>query len=86
MEQEVLFILLDNFPDWEGAYIAPILNFGIWSGSESNYMVKTAAITKEPVMSCGGFKVLPDYSINNIPADYAGVVLIGGISWFNPEV
>ena len=33
----------------------------------------------------GGFKVLPDYSVDDIPADYAGVVLIGGMSWFTPE-
>lgn len=33
----------------------------------------------------GGFKVLPDYGMNDIPADYAGIVLIGGMSWFTPE-
>ena len=27
---------------------------------------------------------MPDYGINDIPADYAGVVLIGGMSWFTP--
>ena len=54
-------------------------------GSESQYVVKTVAPTREPVLSMGGFKVLPDYSIDNIPADYAGVVLIGGMSWFTPE-
>lgn len=85
MKQEILFILLDSFADWEGAYIAPILNFGCEPGTESKYVVKTVSLTKETVMSCGGFKVLPDYSINDIPADYAGVVLIGGTSWFNPE-
>lgn len=85
MKQEILFVLLNNFADWEGAYIAPSLNFVSEPGCESKYAVKTVSITREPVMSCGGFKVLPDYSINDIPADYAGVVLIGGTSWFNPE-
>ena len=28
MKQEILFVLLDHFADWEGAYIAPNLNWG----------------------------------------------------------
>lgn len=85
MKKEILFIILNDFADWEGAYIAPNLNAGVEPGSESKYVVKTVAITKEPVVSIGGFKVLPDYGINDIPADYAGVVLIGGMSWLSPE-
>ncbi|GFZ39553.1 hypothetical protein BANORC5_15880 [Bacteroides nordii] len=84
MKQEILFVLLDHFADWEGAYIAPNLNWGVEPGSESRYVVKTVSVTKGFVVSCGGFKVLPDYTINDIPADYAGVVLIGGMSWFTP--
>ena len=85
MKKEILFVLLNNFADWEGAYIAPNLTLGVEPGSESKYVVKTVAVTKDPVVSCGGFKVLPDYGIDNIPTDYAGIVLIGGMSWFTPE-
>lgn len=85
MKKEILFVLLNEFADWEGAYIAPNLNSGVEPGSPSKYVVKTVAVTKEPVVSIGGFKVLPDYAITDIPADYAGLVLIGGMSWFKPE-
>lgn len=85
MKKEILFVLLNNFADWEGAYVAPSLNYGVEPGSESKYVVKTVSITKDPVVSCGGFKVLPDYGINDIPAEYAGIVLIGGMSWLTPE-
>ena len=85
MKKEILFILLNDFADWEGAYIAPNLNCGVEPGSPSKYVVKTVAVTKEPVVSIGGFKVLPDYAIADIPADYAGLVLIGGMSWFTPQ-
>jgi putative intracellular protease/amidase len=85
MKQEILFVLLKDFADWEGAYIAPYLNYGCGPDIESKYVVKTVSVTNDPVISCGGFKVLPDYSINDIPADYAGIVLIGGMSWFTPE-
>lgn len=85
MKKEILFLLLNDYADWEGAYIAPSLNYGSEPGSETKYVVKTVALTKEPVVSCGGFTVLPDYSIHEIPADYAGIVLIGGMRWFTPE-
>lgn len=85
MKKEILFVLLNGFADWEGAYIAPNLNLGVEPGSESSYVVKTASIAKEPVVSCGGFKVLPDYGIKDIPCDYAGIVLIGGMRWLMPE-
>ena len=45
MKQEILFVLLDNFADWEGAYIAPNLNWGVEPGSESKYVVKTVSVT-----------------------------------------
>ncbi|MEG2791331.1 MAG: type 1 glutamine amidotransferase family protein [Odoribacter sp.] len=85
MEKEILFVLLNDFADWEGAYIAPSLNYGLDPESKRKYVVKTVSVTKEPVISCGGFKVLPDYDINDIPTDCAGIVLIGGMQWFSPE-
>lgn len=85
MKKEILFVLLNDFADWEGAYIAPSLNCGVEPGSESKYVVKTVSATKDPIVSMGGFKVLPDYCIDDIPADYAGLVLIGGTRWFTPE-
>ena len=60
MKKEILFVLLKYFADWEGAYIDPNLNIGVEPGSESKYIVKTVSVRKEPVVSIGGFKVLPD--------------------------
>jgi putative intracellular protease/amidase len=85
MKKEILFVLLNDFADCEGAYIAPNLHYGVEPGSPSKYVVKTVSVTKYPVVSMGGFKVIPDYDINDIPADYAGIVLIGGMSWFIPK-
>ena len=64
MKKEILFVLLKDFADWEGAYIAPNLNAGVEPGSESKYIVKTVSVRKEPVVSIVGFKVLPDYGIH----------------------
>lgn len=84
-KKEVIFVLLNEFADWEGAYISTCLNIGVKPGSPIKYTVKTMSITKDPIMSIGGFKVVPDYDLNDMPEDHAGLVLIGGMHWFSPE-
>ena len=49
--KEVIFVLLNEFADWEGAFIAACLNQGVMPGSPVPYKVKTLSITKEPVSS-----------------------------------
>ncbi len=83
--KEIIFVLLNEFADWEGAFIATCLNLGVKPGSPISYKVKYLSVTKEPLTSLGGLRVLPDYSLEDLPEDYAGLVLIGGTRWFSPE-
>ena len=48
------------------------------------YVNKVVAPTLEPVKSIGGFRVIPDYSFDTMPEDYAALVLIGGFGWTAP--
>ena len=84
-KKEVIFVLLNNFADWEGAYISTCLNMGVKPGCSIKYKVKTLSLSKDPISSIGGFRVLPDYDINDLPNHYAGLILIGGMNWFLPE-
>lgn len=84
-KKEVIFILLNEFADWEGAYVSTCLNLGVKPGRPIKYAVKTLSLNKEPITSIGGFKVLPDYAVNDLPDDFAGLILIGGMNWFSPE-
>jgi putative intracellular protease/amidase len=77
MSKTVLFVLLEQYADWEGAYLAP----GITYLGKGKYAVKTVSLTKDPIHSTGGFTVLPDYDISSAPKDFVGLVLIGGNSW-----
>lgn len=83
--KEVIFVLLNGFADWEGAFTAICLNQDVKPGNPINYKVKYLSITKEPVTSIGGLRVLPDYDLKDMPEDYAGLILIGGMRWFSPE-
>lgn len=85
MKKEVLFLILNDYADWEGAFLATSLNTGVMPDSEIKYVSKTVAPTLEEVHSIGGFFTLPDYSFQNMPSDYAALVLIGGMQWKSPE-
>lgn len=80
MSDKVLFVLLDEYADWEAASLAAALNEEP-EGDGRRFDVKTVSLTKDPVTSIGGFTVLPDYGIEDVPEEFAGLILIGGNSW-----
>lgn len=82
--KEVLFVLIEEYADWEFALLAPGLRrgFGIWA---PQYYVRTVAADAGPVMSIGGVRCLPDYTFETIPDDYAALVLVGGMNWWGEE-
>lgn len=83
--QNVFLILLDEYTDWEGAFLSIALNGGVMPGREVKYETHTVAPTLAEVRSIGGFRTLPDYSFTNMPSEYAALVLIGGYGWSSPE-
>ena len=81
---QVLFVLLDEFADWEAASLAAALNEEP-EGNGQRFEVKTVSLTTDPIRSIGGFTVLPDFAIDEAPDEFAGLVLIGGNSWRKEE-
>jgi putative intracellular protease/amidase len=80
VEKKMLFVLLEEYADWEGAYLASEIMRNSREGS-NDYCVKTVSLTKEPVHSIGGFTVIPDYDIDSVDDHFQGLILIGGNSW-----
>ena len=80
MKKLVLFVILDQFADYEPCFLATALQGRIMDKT-SVYEVKTVSVSKAPVKTIGGFTVLPDYSIEDYPTDLAALILIGGNSW-----
>lgn len=78
--KEILFVILGEFADWESAPLAAAIN------AKDGYCVKTVSLTKAPVVSIGGFTVLPDYDLAQaMTVDFFGLVLIGGNQWRTDE-
>ncbi|ULL14028.1 glutamine amidotransferase [Paenibacillus sp. H1-7] len=78
MEKQVLVFITDGFADWEASYITTELN-----SPETGYRVKTIAIDKQPKVSMGGLRVLPDYDLADHPslAEIAMLIIPGGTGW-----
>ncbi len=83
MKKQVVFIILDQYADWEYCFLAVALQDKILD-MVSPYEVKTLS-TRTPVKSIGGFTTIPDYTVDEFPADCAGIVLIGSKSWRTEE-
>lgn len=81
MKKTILFIILEQYADWEVAYISS----AFYMLGQGNYEVKTVSLTKDYIASIGGFHVVPDYDIQSIPLDYEALILIGGMSWRNEK-
>lgn len=83
-KKTVLFVLIPKYADWEPALLAAGLNwgYGLW---ESMYEVKTVSVSQGQVSSIGGFTVIPDYTLETMPEEFAGVILVGGTDWHGEE-
>lgn len=77
MKKTILFLILQQFADWEAAYISSALMML----GQGQYEIKTVSLSKDPVSSIGGFQVLPDYDTASVPKGYEALILIGGMTW-----
>lgn len=75
--KKILYVILEQWADWELAYISSAVNM-LGQGKFEN---KVVSLTKSAVTSIGGIKCLPDYDLQTVPSDYEAVILIGGMSW-----
>lgn len=85
MSNEILYILLPDFASHEMVYLMEAISSDEQQlKTNPKYVNRIVAPTADPVNAIGGFKVIPDYTFDNIPDDYAALVLIGGFGWTKP--
>lgn len=78
--KKVLFLLLNEFAEWEMSPLAAAIN------QHEDFCVKIVSTSQSPVSSIGGFSLNPDYDIEQaLQTDFAGLLLIGGNSWRTPD-
>lgn len=78
MGKKVVFVILDQFADWEGAYLSSLLMDEELSTGNKVFWAST---DREPKRSLGQMTVLPDLTLDEIPEDTDALILVGGKSW-----
>ena len=75
-EGAVYVLVFDGFADWEPSHaLAELRRHG-------RYRVEVVGLTRTPVLSMGGLRVLPSLTIGEVdPADVAVFILPGGDRW-----
>jgi putative intracellular protease/amidase len=75
-EKAVYLFVVEGFADWEPAHaVAELRRYG-------KYRVETVGLTRDPVESMGGIRVLPSKAIGEVDlADVAVFILPGGDRW-----
>jgi len=85
MNNEILYIIIPDFAAHEMVYLMEATACDETQIKPNpKYVNRIVAPTMEPVAAIGGFRVMPDYSFENMPEDYAALVLIGGYGWSLP--
>ena len=85
MSNEILYVLLPDFAGHEMVYLLEAISSDEHALKENpKYVNMIVAPTMEPVTGIGGYRILPDYSFENMPENYAALVLIGGYGWLTP--
>ena len=74
--KNIVFLILDEFADWEAAFLSSALND---KNVTQNYSVSFASTDKDIKTSMGNLKILPDLTLEEITKDNTdGLILIGG--------
>jgi putative intracellular protease/amidase len=80
-EKAVYLLVVDGFADWEPAHAVAELR------RQGQYRVETVGLTRGPVESMGGVRVMPSKTVGEIDtADVAVLILPGGDRWENAPI
>jgi putative intracellular protease/amidase len=75
-DKAVYLLVVDGFADWEPAHAVAELR------RNGQYRVESIGLTRNPVESMGGIRVLPSKTIDEVdPRDVAVFILPGGDRW-----
>jgi putative intracellular protease/amidase len=83
MSKTAYLYVFDTLSDWETGYLAAELNTSrFFRKGVDKYTVKTVGIKKEPIVTMGGVRIIPDITVQEISKENTGVLILpGGETW-----
>jgi putative intracellular protease/amidase len=74
----------DTLSDWEIGYVTAHLHGPEWHREPGQFRVRTVGLTKDPITTKGGLRIVPDLSLDELePSDSAILVLPGADTWID---
>ncbi|HEU5388249.1 MAG TPA: type 1 glutamine amidotransferase family protein [Streptosporangiaceae bacterium] len=74
--------VFDTLADWETGYATAHIRRRDWQREPGRYEVATVGLSREPVTTMGGVRILPDLALDELrPQDSAMLILAGGDTW-----
>ncbi len=83
----VYVYVLDTLADWELGHVISELHSGrFFKRDAPEVSLKTVSVTKEPIHTMGGLRIMPDCLIADIVVGETGVLLLPGAdTWHDPK-
>lgn len=76
--------VLDTLADWELGYVTSELNSARFFKKDAGIVsVKTVSYSREPIVSMGGLRILPDCTIDELVASEENLLLLPGANTWN---
>ena len=79
MKKTILFVVLQQYADWEAAYISS----AVAMLGEGQYEIKTVSLSKDYASVNRWIQNHARYDITSVPSDLRSAHLIGGMTWRN---
>jgi putative intracellular protease/amidase len=81
-QQTVYVFVFDTLSDWEPGYAVAGINNPDMQTQPGRYRVQTFGVTREPVVTAGGMRIVPDLALAELePGQSAMLILPGGGAW-----
>jgi len=80
--RNVHFFVFDSMADWEAAFAIAGINNPQFQREPGRYRVVTAGLTREPITTMGGLRIVPETTLSEVdPDESAMLILAGGERW-----
>lgn len=77
----VVALIPEGYADWEAGFACSEIN-----KPDTGYTVTTMSIDCAPKRSIGGWSLVPDRTLDELPDDVRMLILVGGESWQDPHM
>jgi putative intracellular protease/amidase len=83
--QDVHLLVLDTLADWEPGLAIAHLNEPA-PGMRSKYRVRSVGLSREPVVTKGGLRILPELTVEELSPTHSALLLLPGADiWSEPR-